>query len=285
MAVNLALQEIQSFGYCSMQYHLRFRHGFPWFPASYEVAVAQGSRDAIAHWLLGQMGPIAAKTASKFAHTMIDRTHDLALQYTAAKGRKVADHTSRRTDAHMGLELMEKVFDRRRDKMIGVNTPYAVEFEDYRVTGTIDAVFDYMGTSKTPTRTFLVQGQLDDPIEDNVNWGNLKKGFAIRTIHEGTRFLSNVRFVEFGVLRGPTRFKFQPAESTARLEFETIVKQVSAGIASGFAVPTAHPEKCRHCPFKVVCKPSLADATRGILETAKARVLEEAQQSPFWSKS
>jgi len=285
MGVKLALQEIASFGYCPLQHSLRFRHGLPWFLASFETIVAQVSRDATTHWLLGQQGPAAARGAAERAHLMIDHGHKKALQVAKPQRRGFLNPFKARVEAHLGLDLMGKVFDRKRDQLLGVNVPYTVQVDDIEVTGTIDAIYKYMAESPSPTHIFMMQAHLDDPLDEHVNWGNLKKGFALRTIADGSRYSMSVRFVQFNAFNGELPWKFQAPDPTAKQDFETIIRHAAAGIASGYALPTAHPEKCNHCPYQAVCRPALASPSQSMIETTKEAMLKIAKQSPFWSQS
>lgn len=287
MGVNLTLQEIATYGFCSLQHELRYRRGFPWFPATYEVVTAQAWRDAAAHMLLGRMGPPSGrKGATKAAQDELIRTFDVAAAKLLKQKSGVFNAASHRTDASLGLKLLDlETIKQGRDRVLGVNVPYTVAVGDVSVTGTIDAVYEYMWESPSPYKVFMTEGQIDDPLQDLVNWGSLRRGFALRTVHDGSRYMQNVRFLQFDVLRGKTVSQFVLADPLAKLEFEALVEGAAKGIASRTVIPTQAPVKCSHCPYKPVCKPTLANGSAPILEAAKAKVIELANKSPFRSPS
>jgi len=286
MVVNLDLQALATAGFCSMQYHLRYRHGFPWFPASYEVAVAQSLRDAASHLLLARMGPPSQRKKGVLAAAaMFKRGFELATKLEHVTRTAVTDATTR-TNGLLGLTVLDQqAIVHGRDRVVGVDLPYTVEVsEDLKVSGTIDAVYEYMHESTAPATVFLTHMNLDDPLEDLVNWGNLKRGFALRTIADGSRYAMRVRFLEFGAMHGKAPTKFSNPELSAKDSFDALATNVSKLISSGAAVPTMAPEKCAHCPYKSVCSPLLA-SSQPLVDAAKKKVAEIASKNPFWSKS
>lgn len=286
---SLHLQELTTYGYCSLQHKLRFVAGFPWFPRSYTAAVSIVVRSSLSEWFRSQMLAASAKQAEIRAYESFK--HGLAKAQAYFKPT-MALANKHDTDFILGVFQVTKAFDAKRDKIVGFDVPaeVPVQVKDkvINVVGTVDVVYRYMAGTVGEHLVLGSAQSVDDPLEDLVNYGSLRRGFATLMLRQAAFFdrTKPVRLFSIPILRGRVkpRWEFDRVSPADVANFQALTSGIAHGIESGVAIPTGQPARCEHCPYKTVCSGSLVTADAAALASAREVVEREGRLNPWRSK-
>lgn len=289
MEVNsVRLEELASYGFCSLQHRLRFQHGFPWFPGSYSAAVPWVVRKSLSELFRRQMLAPNSKTADLRAYDVFKEWIQRAQAHYKPTILESGRHS---TDFMLGVLQVSKVFDPKRDVLLGFDVPAIVPVQmgdrTIEVSGSVDVVYRYMADTIGEHFVLGYHTGLDDPMEDLVNYRALRYGFAVAMLRQSTAYdrKKPVRVFTLPILRGHAkhRWDFDKPKPSDVTDFDSLVAGMVKGIEAGVALPTGQPVRCEHCPFQKVCSPSLITADAATLKKARDVVEREARLNPFWS--
>jgi len=270
---QISMAELLSFGYCSMQHHLRFRLGLPWFPGSAEAGVARVARRAVLEFMSLQK---QGRDGSTFQRRMSGRSTiaivNLGFEklYEAFPTRAVTIEGAR-SPIMMAISSTKKIFVHPVDEMVGTNIPYIETVRQgdtvVSVKGFVDAVFYRKAGQLSEQIVVLTVISNQDPLEDLVNYRGIREGFAHLCVRKGLKQASNIPvfqktlpvFVARDAKAPRDEYEgIRPRHSTKAHQFRTVVLEAAKGIGAGFAIPTGHPQRCTACPYGSVCTAKLA---------------------------
>ena len=290
--MDLTLQQILTFAYCSMQYQLRYRHKLAWHITSPRAAMSKVVRETVREFFRLQLTARNRRVAGPSTMTVLGDGVALATQ--AFPGSSEYFERSRR-DMIFALASMDQQYSFPRDRMIGFDIPYDAVFDPKQkervvVKGHLDAAF--FRNVDTPFEQVVCVSIISthDPHEDLVRYGGMHKGFARYVVRQGLDLEQPIQHKFLPVLRkirSPALRIIEDApnmESVVRRDatnFRQTVIQVYRGIAAKFAVPTADPDKCVHCPYAEMCSQSMA--TRKPTPSEREAVESAAEASPLWN--
>lgn len=279
----LPLEQVTSYGFCSLQHWFRFVKGFPWYPASYTGAVSDAIRDSVAEWFRCQLLPTTSKIADTAAYKVFkDKVERSRLHFRPT----MAEASKHGTDFMLGVLQINKIFSASRDKMVGFDVPAQVTVGDIEVTGTVDVIYRYMAGTNGEHFVLGTFESVDDPYEDLVNYRAMRRGFAVELLKQSEFFerTKPIRYFSIPMLRGRVKspWDWERIEGKDVQDFRAIVTNVSEGIRAGVAIPTGHPERCSHCPYKPVCRASVVTDSEDSVREAREVVVRNGLNNPFW---
>ncbi len=291
---DLSMEEVRTFMFCPMQYHLRYRLGFPWFEASMETGIATVIRQThLTYFRLESTG--ARDSLARTEQTLAEGIRRLTAAYPA----RTASLITKQYEVAAAMLVTAELYVPGRDEVIAGDLPVETWVQKgnksntkIRVTGTLDAVYNQF--VKQPTRrvvglTFVSSA---DPFEDFVRFPRLRAGFAhsvlrkieprydVQVVH---RTIPTVRAVwrQLNIMsrRPPVPEAVGPKDQKM---FRVAVQNVQDGIDSGYALPAAEAKKCKHCPYDSVCDYGLASATKESTEGVRRVLRRQMMASPLF---
>lgn len=240
-----------------MQYHLRYDLGLSWAPVTAEAAFALVQRESYRELFRALTIPSISAQATTHAQNVL-RLGLTIFNQAFPKAPAIA----RRGEFTLAVsQFLADVYVQGRDRAIGYDIPTTIEVKSGEdtilVEGAIDFAFWQMVGQPTESAVALTIVELEDPLEDLVNFDSLRAGFAVVGIRNGTGRDIVTQHRTFPAFNRTTR----PTLRQRADAFERIVRAIDRGIQNRVFIPQASPEKCEHCPFKPVCHPSLVDET------------------------
>lgn len=253
------LEQLSTYGYCSMQYHLRYNLGLPWAPVTAETGFALILREAFREFFRCLMTRTLKTGAVEHGLRVLLSGIEI---FQRAYPRAMV--VGRRGEYMLAVsELLKDVFIQRRDTPIGYDIPATVhvELDEIAVNGVLDFAFWQMAGQATETAVVLTVVGKDDPLEDYVNFESLKVGFAMTALRESHGHDVLVQHHELPVFKKGTPRKVTTLKQRL-VSFEKLVRAIDRGIRNQVFIPQSSPEKCFHCPYKTVCSASLVDSKK-----------------------
>jgi hypothetical protein len=250
------LLELATYGYCSMQYHLRFGLKLPWVAASPEVAFAAVTRETVREYFRCLGVRELRQRARKNMEGVLDRGLDLIAKHF----RNVAIRR-RKFDLILAMRDAESVFHPGRDTPVGFDVKTTVGVpsdETILVEGALDFVMWRHAGTPLETAVGFSFVNLDDPLEDLVNIEPIKGGFGIMAMRSGHGYDVMALHETIPLMRPKKKFGTAKLRTAA---FTSFVRAADRGIRNRAFIPQSSPTKCEHCPYRPVCSPSLAEAT------------------------
>jgi len=281
MEVNqLTIREMLTYGYCPMQWHLRYRLGLPWFAASPEVFYSEAIRFAIRSWFRLQRSNLKAKSAMTKATNLIEGALDVIRQTWP---NQEATIVSMHREGLLALLALPRHFGRDRDTLVAAPLSYSTSIVkgDVGVTvqGEVDAIF--VRHDHTPNRIIVPVTIVNskDPQEDMVRWSDVKQGFAHYAIRRGLErgYDLPIRHMRYPIVDREPTVKGTALQTN---NFKKAALQVAKGMAAGYVMPTSNPAKCQHCPYNKVCSLSLIGKSQEDVAEEKAMQITLAKSRP-----
>lgn len=254
---QLSLDEIKTYGYCPMQWHLRYVVKLPWFYTSPESLFSKMSRWAVRSYFLSQQTNMGARKAADSAVKVMDDCKVLMERYYP---NHLATIYSLYREGLLALLALPHHFGRQKDTLVAAPMPYEMSVKEGGkatvVKGWVDALFIRDDRTKLKTIIPVTVINNKDPAEHLNRWYELSYGFAQYAIRRGLgqHYSIPVRHMRYPIIaREPT----VPNTSHFTSGFKKIVIQVRNAMDSGYILPTTKSSKCSHCPYEEVCSVSL----------------------------
>jgi hypothetical protein len=167
------------------------------------------------------------------------------------------------TEGLLAIRMFTNHYDPVRCYPLGYQIPVSlnmvVDDVQFHITSKIDFLFTRNNKKSSETVVAVLLSNTDDPIQDLANLSSLRRGLVYASLHNSDlvdRSLP-IDLIEINVLgENPI-----PVTYSDVVNLKSFLGNSLRAVATGFAIPTADPEKCIHCPYQAVCSPKLASVT------------------------
>lgn len=275
-ANTLSIDEIVTFAYCSMQYHLRYRHNFPWYPTTPEMAFNTAIRKAFNSYFGVQMLPARRQSAMEMATKNYVRDMQLVQEQFP---EKIARVLKLRAEGLLALGSIYWYYNPDQDMVIASQLPYMTRVtwgnDSVYVKGDIDAlIMRHMHNKSLQTAVVMDFSDDHDYHMDHSILGYVKRGWARYIVREGVElgYDTPLHYQNVPVHRKEYTQKVTLTDTNS---LRVTANQVDKGIQSGVVIASASPQKCKSCPYLKVCRPTLASTG---IEAAKEQITEIANR-------
>lgn len=247
MSKVYSAEELRTFTSCSMQYHLRYRLGLPWFEASPGAAYTTVARRTVQAFTSTLMTTGSLQAAGKTASAAIT----LGVDRVNRAFRRI-----RRVSIDLRFWTLSIVrtlvvyLNENMEFCVGHSIPVEVEItvphvETFWVSANLTAIF------KMKDGTMVAHLQDSPPtLLSKPAWDAFELGATIAASAAIEERVEHLVLPE-----GPLVVKANDLR-----DFQLVASNAMRGIASGAAYPSANAYTCAHCPYRTVCTASLASS-------------------------
>lgn len=279
----LSLREMLTYGYCPMQWWLRYRLELPWYAPTPEVAFSRTIRTSLVQYFRQQATAVESRQALKAGLAILEKGRDTLHRQWPNHSVSV---TKMHYDAVLAFSALQRHYQPVRDDWIGSPIPCEVGFDQVVVKGELDAA--YMMHSRSRSRTLMVvtATHTKDPHEDLVRWPEVRMGFSQYVVERHLQGHNRVplRHMAFPIMGKTPSLMTRPRFGKV---FKEAAKATAAAMDVGYSMPTNHKERCRHCPYDKICRTSLISVRpeSSRVEELRQSVEEIHEGNPFREES
>jgi hypothetical protein len=287
--IKITLEALQRFAYCSMMYRFRDHLKLPTFAPTLEVAYQYAIHSGFSTYFHEEVTRTMDKRPPKHSMERAITAYrtSMARAQKAFPG-KAGTWATMFGEGLMSLRAFTDQYDPTRDYPLAYDVPFTVNTTvadtQFSIQGSID--FLYFRANRTPDETAVAVILINtaDPIQDLSGLSDLRRGFIYRALRDPQVVPKNVpvELLEITVMREKPVAVFQPDGKN----FDVFLDNVLKGVASGMSIPSADPEKCTHCPYVAICRPSMAAVDLDSLEHAAlvAKVRDAGKKKPYYKE-
>jgi len=276
------MEEVRTFAFCSMQYHLRYRLGLPWFETSHKAGLAVVIRQSLLEYFRLESRNVDRKKSLTSSEAVLE---DGIRRLIAEHPQRTSMFLTKKVEISAAMLTIASLYSPGRDEMIAADLPVAIAAgkgnEAVTIRGNVDAIYYQNVRTQYHRVVALTFVSTEDPFEDFLRYQRIREGFAhmvlrkvepkyyIPVMHKSVPVIKQVH-KQLQIAKGPIRLEAANPEDGRLLR--SVLLQVKAGIESGYAIPTAESGKCGHCPYKQVCSFELAHAKTDDVKGIHARL-------------
>lgn len=273
MIKTYTTEELRTFAFCSMQHHLRYRLGLPWFEASSGVAYTTLLRKSVYGFSRSLMANGSLTASGRFAANIIsDGVKKISRAFPKirlhSKGARFWVAAAVRTL----VAYVSKDFEYAIGYGIPVSTPISLPgTPPFQVSGIIDAAF-----MKKDHAMIAHLQESPKCLPARPSWDAFDFGVAVSSSYELEEDVQHLV-----VPGGPV-----PVRANDLRDFQLAATSVVRGIEAAVAIPQGNRTRCDTCPYVSVCSPSLSagDAANRKDELV-ARINQTAEINEFARES